>query len=45
MKLLISALTKVTFGILLVGALVFLPAGTLAYESAGCLWDCCLCPC
>ena len=33
MKLLISALTKVTFGILLVGALVFLPAGTLAYEK------------
>lgn len=31
MKLLFSALVKVTLGILLVGALVFLPAGTLAY--------------
>lgn len=33
MKLLISALTKVTCGILLVGVLLFLPAGTLAYEK------------
>ena len=32
MKLLCSALLKVTFGILLVGAMLFLPAGTLAYE-------------
>ena len=31
MKLLINALTKVTFGILLVGLLIFLPAGTLRY--------------
>lgn len=33
MKLLCSALLKVTFGILLVGAMLFLPAGTLAYEK------------
>lgn len=33
MKLLISALTKVICGILLVGVLLFLPAGTLAYEK------------
>lgn len=33
MKLLLSALTKVTLGILLVGALIFLPAGTLAYAK------------
>ena len=31
MKLLIEALTKVTCGMLLVGLLIFLPAGTLAY--------------
>jgi len=31
MKLLCNALIKVTLGILLVGALVFIPAGTLAY--------------
>ena len=31
MKLLFSALIKVTLGILLVGALIFLPAGTLAF--------------
>jgi protein-S-isoprenylcysteine O-methyltransferase Ste14 len=31
MKLLFNALIKVIFGILLVGALVFLPAGTFAY--------------
>ena len=31
MKLLCSALIKVTLGMVLVGALVFLPAGTLAY--------------
>ena len=31
MKLLCSALIKITLGILLVGALIFLPAGTLAY--------------
>lgn len=33
MKLLFSALTKVTLGILLVGALIFLPAGTLAFAK------------
>ena len=33
MKLLFSALIKVTFGILLVGALIFLPAGTLAFAK------------
>lgn len=33
MKLLCSALIKVTLGILMVGALVFLPAGTLAYPQ------------
>lgn len=33
MKLLINALTKFIFGLILVGALVFLPAGTLAYPS------------
>lgn len=31
MKLLINALTKFTFGLLLVGLLIFLPAGTLGY--------------
>ena len=33
MKLLCSALIKVSLGILLVGAMVFWPAGTLAYEK------------
>ena len=33
MKLLCNALIKVTLGILMVGALVFLPAGTLAYPQ------------
>lgn len=33
MKLLCNALIKVTFGIVLVGILVFLPAGTLAYAK------------
>ena len=33
MKLLCNALIKVTLGILLVGALVFLPAGTLSYPQ------------
>lgn len=33
MKLLFSALIKVTLGILLVGALIFLPAGTLAFAK------------
>lgn len=31
MKLLINALTKVVFGFLLIGLLIFLPAGTLAF--------------
>ncbi len=31
MKLLIEALTKFTCGLLLVGLLIFLPAGTLRY--------------
>ena len=31
MKLLINALTKFTCGLLMVGLLIFLPAGTLAY--------------
>ena len=34
MKLLISALTKFIFGIVLVGALLFLPAWTLDYFGA-----------
>lgn len=33
MKLLFSALIKVTLGMLLVGALIFLPAGTLAFAK------------
>ena len=33
MKLLIEALTKFTCGLLLVGLLIFLPAGTLAYSG------------
>lgn len=33
MKLLINALTKFTCGLLLVGLLIFLPAGTLAYAK------------
>ena len=33
MKLLIEALTKFTCGLVLVGALIFLPAGTLAYAK------------
>lgn len=33
MKLLINALTKFTCGLLLVGALLFLPAGTLCYTN------------
>lgn len=33
MKLLCNALVKVTLGIALVGAMVFLPAGTLAYQQ------------
>ena len=34
MRLLLSALVKFVLGILLVGALLFLPAGTLAYSGA-----------
>ncbi len=34
MKLLINALTKFLFGLLLVGILLFLPAGTFAYPNA-----------
>lgn len=34
MKLLISALTKFILGLLLVGALLFIPAGTVAYPNA-----------
>ncbi|MBQ2809381.1 MAG: isoprenylcysteine carboxylmethyltransferase family protein [Clostridia bacterium] len=34
MKLLFSALTKFVIGIVLVGALLFLPAGTIEYEQA-----------
>ena len=33
MKLFLSALTKFLFGILLVGLLVFLPAGTLKFND------------
>ena len=33
MKLIISAFTKFTVGLLLVGALIFLPAGTLVYPN------------
>lgn len=33
MKLLINALTKFVFGIFLVGTVIFLPAGTLAYPN------------
>ncbi len=33
MKLLVSALTKYVFGLLLVGALLFLPAGSLSYQG------------
>ena len=33
MKLLINALTKFTCGLLLVGALIFWPAGTLAFSK------------
>ena len=41
MKLLISALTKFLIGLLLVGLLIFLPAGTLAYPG-GLLFLCLL---
>ena len=41
MKLLISALTKFLIGLLLVGLLIFLPAGTLAYPG-GILFLCLL---
>lgn len=34
MKLFISALTKMIFGIALIGAMLFLPAGTFAYPGA-----------
>ena len=34
MKLLISALTKFIFGIILVGAMLFLPAWTFSYPGA-----------
>ena len=34
MRLLLSALTKVLLGIVLIGVLLFLPAGTLAYSGA-----------
>lgn len=34
MKLLVNALTKFTLGLLMVGLLVFLPAGTLCYPGA-----------
>lgn len=32
-KLFIQAVTKFIFGILLVGLLIFLPAGTISYEN------------
>ena len=41
MRLFISALTKYLFGLLLVGALVFLPAGGLAFVN-GWLFICLL---
>ena len=37
MKLLVEALTKFTCGLLLVGLLIFLPAGTLSYPNGGLL--------
>lgn len=39
MRLLLSALTKVLLGIVLIGALLFLPAGTLAFTGA---WRLCV---
>ena len=33
MKLFFSALTKFIFGLLLVGALIFIPAGTVKYPG------------
>ena len=36
MKLFLSALVKYFCGLLLVGLLIFLPAGTLAFAKAGC---------
>ena len=33
-RLCLSALAKVVMGVALVGALLFLPAGTLAYDGA-----------
>ena len=38
-KLCLSALAKVVMGVALVGALLFLPAGTLAYDGA---WRLCI---
>lgn len=45
MKLLLSALTKFIAGLLLVGALLFWPAGTFAYAGAWRFWRFCLSPC
>lgn len=44
MKLLIGAVTKFLMGLLLVGILLFVPAG-LAFTTDGSLLGCCLSPC
>ena len=35
-KLLIDAITKFTLGVVLIGLLIFLPAGTFSYLMVGC---------
>ena len=42
-KLFFQALTKFVLGVVVVGALLFVPAGTFDYPQAGGTSDCCLC--
>lgn len=39
LKLFLEAIIKFLFGIVLVGLLIFLPAGTLSYFNDGYLWE------
>ena len=43
-KLLTQGIIKMLSGMLMIGLVLFLPAGTWAYPN-GCSAACCLCPC
>ena len=38
-KLFIQAITKFVFGFILIGLLIFLPAGTFSFSNGGYLWE------